>query len=556
MKWDDIKPSEPAKSAVMKWDDIQPTGEQNTRQKRNPLQMLGRDAGLIARSLIKGPLDVADFVTTPLRESLNLIPGVNIPTGALQRDIPEALGLPEPESTSEKVLSKGAEMAAGAGGFMKGAQIVSGALPSYAIKTKDVLSTMAANPFLQMTSAASAGVAGEYVKEKGGKPTQQLAASIAGGVLVPTSLKGAASVLSPKASTNPQLQALRAEGVKPTIGQAMGGRAAIAEEKLQSVPILGDMIHRARGQTLESFNKAAINRALEPIGKKVDGVGHAAIKEAGDALSKTYDDALGQVKNVRFDAKFDADTMQLRQMASGLSTEMRRKFERILNETVIRKMSPQRSMMGDAYKAVDSEIGLVASRYGKSSVASEQELGDALSQLQALLKEQMMRSNPQIAAKLKAADTGWANLVRIEGAAKAAKNAEGIFTPAQLNAAIQSADTSVRGRAVSRGTALMQDLGIGGQKVLGSKYPDSGTAGRLAMGGAAVGAGVYNPLIPASLAVGGSLYTRPVQNALVSMLADRPEAAQLLARQLRGASGNALARSPAWMLPAASAVSE
>lgn len=81
MKWDDIKPAEPAKSAVMKWDDIQPIEvDQSVRQVGSPLQEIGRQAGLLGRSLIKGPLDVADFVTTPLRESLNLIPGVNIPS--------------------------------------------------------------------------------------------------------------------------------------------------------------------------------------------------------------------------------------------------------------------------------------------------------------------------------------------------------------------------------------------------------------------------------------------------------------------------------------------
>lgn len=540
-----------AELAETKVDDIKPV-----TQKRTPVQNLGRQAGLVARSLIKGAIDTADFVTTPVRESLNLIPGVNIPAGALQQSVPEALGLPTPEGRAENFLAKGAEMAGGAGAFMKGAQIVGNTLPAAAVKAKDVLSLLSAKPGVQLTSAASSGVAGEFVKQEGGTPGQQLAASVAGGLLVPSSLRGAASIISPKASTNPQLQALRAEGVTPTIGQALGGRAAIAEEKLQSVPILGDMIHRARGQTLESFNKAAINRALAPVGKQTDKVGHEAIKEAGDVLSKTYNAALSQVKNVKFDAKFDADSMQLRQMANGLSSAMRNKFNHVFTENVVRKMGPQRSMLGESYKAIDSEIGGMASRYGKSSVASEQELGDALSQLQNLLKQQMMRSNPGVAEKLKAADTGWANLVRIEGAAKAAKNAEGIFTPAQLNAAIQLADKSVRGRAVARGTALMQDLGGAGQKTLGSKYPDSGTAGRLALGGAAVGAGAINPAIPASLALGGSMYTRPIQNALVRLLADRPEAAHLLARQLRAPTGNALARSPAWMLPAAASVSE
>lgn len=82
----------------------------------------------------------------------------------------------------------------------------------------------------------------------------------------------------------------------------------------------------------------------------------------------------------------------------------------------------------------------------------------------------------------------------------------------------------------------MQDLGSAGQKVIGSKYPDSGTAGRLALGGAAVGAGVINPAIPASLAAGGAMYTRPVQNALVRMITERPQSANVIAELVRRSS--------------------
>jgi hypothetical protein len=362
---------------------------------------------------------------------------------------------------------------------------------------------------------------------------KQAGIGAATGAIAPVMLSGLARLISPKASVNPQLQMLQSEGIKPTIGQALGGKMTVAEDKLQSVPLLGDMIHRARGQTLATFNKAAINRALAPIGQQVDDVGHEAIRKAGNTLSQYYDDALSQVKGVKFDAKFDTDLYQLKNMARNLVPAMRNKFDGFAKNIMEHRMSPNRTMLGDVYKSVDSEIGKAASKYGKSSAASEQELGDALTQLQNLLKQQMMRSNPDAAKMIKAADTGWANLVRIERAAQSAKNTEGVFTPTQLNAAIQSMDDSVRHRAVARGTALMQDLGSAGQKILGSHYPDSGTAGRIALGGAAIGAGYINPLIPIGLGVGGSAYTRPVQNALVSMITQRPESAQSVAEMLR-----------------------
>lgn len=354
------------------------------------------------------------------------------------------------------------------------------------------------------------------------------------GMAAPVVLSGVSRVISPKASTNSQLQALRSEGVQPTIGQALGGRAAAVEEKLRSVPIIGDMIDRARNQTLVMFNKSAINRALAPIGQQVDEAGSDAIRKAGNTLSQYYDDALNQIKGVKFDQRFTHDLTQLRQMASNLTEPMRKRFEQELQQKVIGRMSQNQSMLADTFKSVDSDLGKIASRFSKSSTAAEQELGDALSQLQNLLKQQMMRTNPQVADMIRRADTGWANLVRIENAAKAAKNNEGIFTPAQLNAAIQGADDSVRGRAVARGTALMQDLGRAGQSVIGSKVPDSGTAGRIGWGAGLVGAGAVNlPVTATALGTGAALYTRPVQNALVRMLANRPDSAQSIAELVR-----------------------
>ena len=146
-------------------------------------------------------------------------------------------------------------------------------------------------------------------------------------------------------------------------------------------------------------------------------------------------------------------------------------------------------------------------------------------------------TNPRLAAKLKAAaDAGWANLVRVEGAAKAAKNTNGVFTPGQLNTAIQQADRSVRGRAVARGQALMQDLSNAGQNVIGNKVPNSFTTDRALLAGGGLGAGFLNPAIPLGLAGGGLLYTQPAQRFLSGLLSSRPQSAQAVADTLRQAS--------------------
>lgn len=373
---------------------------------------------------------------------------------------------------------------------------------------------------------------GDFATEK----AKQVGLGAAIGGAVPAVGAGMARVISPNATRSPHLALLQAEGVQPTVGQTLGGRWNALEEKLTSLPIMGDAIASARKRSLDQFNKAAINRASGEVGAQVDEVGQAGVKQAGDAISHAYESALNKISGVRLDPQFNTELMQLRGMAQGLTTTMKAKFNNAVNETLLRKVSPNGSILPHDYKAIDSELGNLAGRYGKSSVASEQELGDAVTQLQALIKQQMMRSNPHVADELKAADTAWANLVRVEGAAKSGKNAEGVFTPAQLNMAIQGADQSVRKRSVARGTALMQDLGNAGQAVLGNKVPNSGTPERLMYGAGALGTYFINPAIPGALIGGAAAYTPPVQAALRAAILARPASAQPIAEGFRKAA--------------------
>ncbi len=378
--------------------------------------------------------------------------------------------------------------------------------------------------------AVSAGLApvgeGNFADEK----AKQVAIGATLGGLIPGLTAGVNRLVSPNASKNAELALLKAEGVRPTVGQALGGRWNALEEKLTSLPIFGDGISSARRRAQEDFNKSAINRATKAIGVKIDDIGHSGIKQAGDAISGAYNAALSKISGVKLDPQFNANLTQLHSMAQGLTSEMSAKFNRTLSEIVMRKVSRTGSILPDDYKAIDSELGKTISQFAKSSSASEQEFGGAVQQLQALLKEQMVRSNPTVAKELKAADSAWAQLVRVEGAAKAAKNNTGVFTPAQLNGAIQAADDSVRGRAVARGNALMQNLGTAGQNVLGNKVPNSGTAERLMYG---AGSFFINPLIPASLVAGAGAYTSPLQRLLVASVSSRPASAQGAANALR-----------------------
>lgn len=342
--------------------------------------------------------------------------------------------------------------------------------------------------------------------------------------------KGLSRVINPASMSNPELQMLKAEGVNPTIGQTLGGMANSVEQKLQSVPILGDSIGAARRRAMNDFNNAAINRATEPIGVKIQGTGHDAVKAAGDALSQAYDKTLAKVPFVQLDAQFGQDIAQIGSAAKTLVPTMQDKLDKVLTNLVTSRMSSNNTLSGDAFKTIDSELTQLASKWKGSMSASESELGDIIGQVKDALGQTMRRNNPAVSKELDAIDIGWANLVRVEAAAKSAKNTEGVFSPAQLNMAVQSTDQSARKRAVSRGTALMQDLGSSGQSILGGTVPDSGTAGRLAlMGSSGIASYFINPAIPAALGAGAAAYTKPVQGILNSVIGSRPAAAAPLA---------------------------
>ena len=211
---------------------------------------------------------------------------------------------------------------------------------------------------------------GDFASEK----AKQIGMGAVAGGVMPAITGGFARLISPNASTNANLALLKDAGVKPTIGQSLGGRWNALEEKMTSLPLVGDMISNARGDALEQFNNAAINRASGKVGAVVKGSGQTAVADAGNAISKAYDDALGQVKYLKFDQQFATDLGQLKTMAQGLTGPMRSKFNAKLDEVVGGRMSGTGSMLGETYKKVDSEIGGLAAKYQKSAVASESEL--------------------------------------------------------------------------------------------------------------------------------------------------------------------------------------
>jgi len=365
---------------------------------------------------------------------------------------------------------------------------------------------------------------GDYWTEKG----KQAGVGGAFGAATPMVTGAISRIISPKASTNANLNLLKSEGVKPTIGQTLGGFANRAEEAGMSLPFVGDAISSARNRAKDQFNQAAINRATKPIGEKVQGSGTQAVQEAGDLIGAAYDKAKNSLGGFKIDPQANTELSQLRMLAtSGLQGRERSTVSNYFNDYLKRP-----SLTAESFKELDSKLTSDIAKFGGGD-AYQQKVADALKEVQRIVTDNAKRANPKAADALAKADEAWANLVRVEGASIGAKGTEGVFTPGQLLTAVRGADKSVRDRSTARGTALMQDLATAGQSVLGNKLPNSGTADRMIYGGGLLGLGAGGmanlPLTAAGVGAGLTAYTPQMQALLRGLVSSRPQGAKSVA---------------------------
>ena len=384
----------------------------------------------------------------------------------------------------------------------------------------------AANVILPTAGTMAGGEIGQAVGGDTGRAVGEVVGGVAGGVAA--GLRTAPA--RPRAATTPQAR-LQAEGIELTPGRLSGGDLARGvEDKLTSVPFLGDSIRNAQRRSFEGFNRALANRVLEPLGETLpDNIpqGRETVAYLQQRLGDEYDNILGRV-TVQRDPQIDAEIMQVMQEAQVLPDGAQGQLQRVIDQIVNRRLTPGQPLTGDEFKLVQSEVGGLASQYSGSAVASEQQLGGYLRRIDDALLDLVRRTNPNEAPAIQAVDRGYSNLTVIERAA--AKTPDGTITPAQARRAMLQADQSVRKRASAAGRGRMQDLIGDAEAVLPSTVPDSGTAGRLSTLGLFGGSGALasmtsNPLllVPAAAAgVGMGAYSRPgirAMNALSQMQA-------------------------------------
>lgn len=367
---------------------------------------------------------------------------------------------------------------------------------------------------------------GDFWKEK----AKQAGLGAAGGAVLTPVAAGVGRLVSPK--TSPQVQALMREGVTPTPGQILGGVAKRVEEGATSIPIFGDFIKGSQRRAVGEMNAAAINRSLAPIGEKLpSGVsGRDAIEFAGTTLSNRYNAILDKIGAAPVDDAMLNDLASLSIKANMLPKDKGEQLGRIIDAEILGRVTDGR-MTGEAVKAAEANLGSLGRSYLKAPDYDTRHLGTAIVEAQNTLRKWLERAAPEQAPALKAANTGWANFLRVQRAAGYVGADGGVFSAANLNSAIKAADTSRNKGAYASGRALMQDLGDNAKAVLGQSVPDSGTPFRAA-NMAMAAASLAEPTIAGGAVAGGMMYTAPMQKALAALLTKRPELAKPIAEGL------------------------
>ncbi len=408
-----------------------------------------------------------------------------------------------------------------------GGQIVGniiGTLPTAALPG-GALAQGATSGALLSDADTAAGVAGDALIGAG---AGQLGSSL---------VSAARNVVAPRVSA--AVRQLADAGVQMTPGQIIGGPLRAAENVIAAaVPVVGDAIQAAQRRSVETFNIAAVNRALSPLGLKLPAnitPGNEAVKAAGDALSEAYERVLPALSG-QVDDTFVTRVSAIAQRAN-LPPAETQQFQDIIRREIGNLAQAQNArftgrMLNQVRDRLD-KVGAALRANTQSPYARE--LGEAVGQVREQVLALARRQNPTAADALRRIDRGWAELVRVERAA--ANAVEGVFTPGQFSTAVRGADRSVRRRAVARGEALGQDFANAARTTLPSVVPNSGTPRQLvslaAGGGAIANPGAIVPAIGAGAATMAA-YSAPATRAFQQFVTRTPGPAANFVNRLLG----------------------
>lgn len=300
------------------------------------------------------------------------------------------------------------------------------------------------------------------------------------------------------------------------------------DDALRSSPLVGDAITAQGGRQYAQLGRATVEEALAPVGAKVpkELTGNNLMGYANDQVSQAYDRALPGIRAPLDDAFITANN-EIRASAATLPEAERSLFDTIYSRAVKPFIPSDGVLTGEALQDIKRGLDKKIMGLNKSGDPAKEYLADELTNLRGIFFDWASRAAPEKVGEFRAANAAFANMVRVNRAAAAAKK-DGIFSPDQLLGAIKANSSDAQ---FASGGLPMQELGQDAQQILPSTLPESGTvpramintAGLSAAGGGAALAPSVSPLL--ALPIAKAAVHAPGVDRMLQALALRRSAA-------------------------------
>lgn len=362
---------------------------------------------------------------------------------------------------------------------MAGTQLAARALPAIVAPTASAAAT------------GGAIAAGTTPVLEGESTIQNAALGAAGSVAGDTAGRVLSRVVRPMGQSR-DVQKLVSEGVVPTPGQAAGADSLFGrvEQKLVSLPLIGDLIKRGRDRATDELNIAAIRKAL-PVTQRgqITAAGRESIEKADEILGSGYDDVYRSI-TVKTDTKFLRDAVAVKNDPDlALPKALQERLGEIVRTQVLDRVK-KGEIPGPLAQRIDSNLGSLSRRYLSTPDADQRVLGLALREVQKSFKGMVARNaGTEASAAIKELNASYAQFLRVERAAAMQGAKDGVFSADQLSSAVRALDKSSNKGRFARGEALGQDLSDPAKRLMGGTVPNSGSADRALMALGAAGAG-------------------------------------------------------------------
>jgi hypothetical protein len=260
-------------------------------------------------------------------------------------------------------------------------------------------------------------------------------------------------------------------------------------------------------QVQKTMPETAQSVTGKPVQPPVIGTGRDAIKEGAEAFDDAYQAAYGKMGLVKLDQTAEG---ALDKIASRNAAPLLKPSDAASLQDDIARVKAEFATGELHGRAVKDVINSLDKPAQDAFNAGNARLGEAYRSAQDALKQAAAKQFPAAGKELAKVDSKYAEFLRVQAAAASPGAAEGVFTPAQLRAAIRTLDKSKDKRAFARGTAMPGMLAEAekANAVLGPTIPPvgPGTAEKIFP---MLVAHDWKAAIPGALGFG--MYQRPVQ---------------------------------------------